>query len=155
MPRPRHRQNISKRPRSFALETTVFSPSLADTRRRAGRRWCFGQGGSVSPAATDDRRDPGKPLARTECSRSLTIRRRGTGVLKIRCTLSGQIARLKWFRWQERIFRANRGRPPVQSGRAAPRTDGILVPMRIYSRADEKKFSWARERIACRREIVR
>ena len=39
--------------------------------------------------------------------------------------------------------------------RVASRTDGILVPMRKDSRADEKKFSWARERIACRRENVR
>ena len=44
---------------------------------------------------------------------------------------------------------------PVQSGRGTLRTDEILVPMRKDSRADEKKFSWARERIACRRENVR
>ena len=42
-----------------------------------------------------------------------------------------------------------------ESGRVAPRTDGILMPMRKDSRAHEKKFSWARERIAPRRENVR
>ena len=34
--------------------------------------------------------------------------------------------------------------PPLSlSVRVASRTDGILVPMRKDSRADEKKFSWA------------
>ena len=48
------------------------------------------------------------------------------------------------------------GEDPLHlSVRVASRTDGILVPMRKDSRADEKKFSWARERIACRRENVR
>ena len=39
-------------------------------------------------------------------------------------------------------------------GHAASRTDGILMPRRKDSRADEKKFPWAREWIACRREIA-
>ena len=39
------------------------------------------------------------------------------------------------------------GEAPLSlSVRAASRTDGILVPMRKDSRADGKKFSWARER---------
>ena len=36
----------------------------------------------------------------------------------------------------------------------ASRTDGILMPMRKNSCADEKKFSWARERNGCKRENV-
>ena len=41
------------------------------------------------------------------------------------------------------------------SGCVASRTDGILVPMRKNSRADEKKFSWARKWGAGWRENVR
>ena len=45
--------------------------------------------------------------------------------------------------------------PDPSDGCLTSRTDGIPVPMRKDSRADEKKFPWARERSGCRRENVR
>ena len=54
----------------------------------------------------------------------------------------------------ERVGIDRVGEGPVLPVRVASRTDGILVPMRKDSRADEKKFPWAREWIACRREIA-
>ena len=142
MPRPRYRRNISKRPRSFTQETTVFHPrdhGLSPKRPRSftqettvfhprdhglslkrprsflllmpvpgtgsGLRACFGQGGSVSPTATDDRRHPWKSLARARNRRSpdrtsLCRRRRETGVRRLELM---QVLPPP-FRTQKRIF---------------------------------------------------
>ena len=139
MPRPRYRRNISKRPRSFTQETTVFHPrdhGLSPKRPRSftqettvfhprdhglslkrprsflllmpvpgtgsGLRACFGQGGSVSPTATDDRRHSWKSPARARNRRSpdVTSMRRETGVRRLELM---QVLPPP-FRTQKRIF---------------------------------------------------
>ena len=146
MPGRRYRRNFSKRPRSFAQETTVFCPSdhgLLPNRPRSflllmpipgtgpGQRPCSGQGGSVSPTATDDRRHSWKSPARARDRRSpggtSIIRRRETGVrVGSHAPFPGAATDLS-VRQLGDLF-----------ARIAPRRDGILVPMGKSSRADGK-----------------
>ena len=86
---------------------------------------------------------PGSPLsgratgeaARAERSRSFIIRRKETGVrVGSHAPFPGAATDLS-VRQKGGLF-----------ARIAPRTDGILVPMRKNSRADGRKFPWARER---------
>ena len=193
-----------RRPRSLLLLLPI--PDVGP-----GRRPCFGQGGSVSPAATDDRRHPGKSLARARNRRSpggtferpyykekengrlenpvliiMTNRapsrratphfREGRPPTFAKCAPHLREGRPPTFArppgFALYIRRGGKGvlgnwkddggaraddvpLPDPSDGCVTPRTDGILMPMRKDSRADEKKFPWARERIACRREIVR
>ena len=152
MPRPRYRRNVSKRPRSFTQKTTVFCPrdhgllpwrpqSLLLLMPIPGTglclRPCFGQGGSVSPTATDDRRHSWKSLVRARNRRSrpcgtftqLYHKEKGNGrPCRFSRTLSGR---------GNGSFRSAEGWP-ICANSATNRRD---------SRAHEKKFSCRREKI--------
>ena len=124
MPRPRYRRNFFKRPRSFALETAVSSPSHADTRNRSGSATVFRTGWIGFPGA--NKRPPSFPEVPCPGGMSI-IRRRETGVRVGSPAPSPGAATDLSVRQLGDLF-----------ARIAPRRDGILVPMGKSSRADGK-----------------
>ena len=169
MPRPRHRRNISKRPRSFTPETAVYCP-----RDRGLLPW---RPRSFTPeTAVYCPRDrgllPWRPRSFTPETAVFYSRDRGLFSFSCRSQTSVRVCERvsdrvgRFFRRRQRTAAHPLevpcpGAKPAKPGRnvhcfgVTSRTDGILMPMRKDSRADEKKFSWARERSGRRHENVR